>query len=87
MKLTINHNGFHGQSCITLRLAGKPGDVVELSESQIRKLETHPCGMTDCRCGESMIRACSDWGQSEAPKMMLIPESGEINLRGNYPQQ
>jgi hypothetical protein len=84
--LKINHNGFHGFSTIALRLSGNPGEIVKLSESQIRKLKTYPCGMSDCRCGESMVRACLEWGQSQAPEMILIPVSREINLRGNYPQ-
>jgi hypothetical protein len=89
MKITINHNGFHGCTICTLNLAGKPGERIELTCSQIKKLSRAACGMSDCKCGESLLAACEELGPWEdAPREFIrIPASGnEINVRGNYPQ-
>jgi hypothetical protein len=87
MKITINHNGFHGHTSAVLNVPGKPGDKVILTPHQIRKLRVIPCGCDSCSCGESMLRALSDYGQRFDPCKLTIPASGEINIRGNYPQQ
>lgn len=90
MKITINHNGFHGWNARTVDVIGKPGDIVELSASQVRRLRNAACGCRDCKCGESLLAACEEDPQmSFSPKYFLrIPTSGsEINVTGNYPQR
>jgi len=80
----IEHTGFHGFSSLTLRLAGKPGDVVTLSSGQAQRLRTAACGMEDCACGESMIGACLD-GHPDKPLRLRIPTEAEaIELVGKY---
>ena len=87
-KLTITHNGFHGYSSKTIVVDGKPGEEVELTDSQIKKLSRAACGCSDCTCGETLLKALSDWGMSEHPRMIEIPEEGtEIEIDGNYPQR
>lgn len=86
MKIIITHDGFHGTSTLALKVNGKPGEIVTLSETQVQKLGKACCGMRDCKCGESMIKALSDWQESPTPNHLIVPESGEIELRGNYPQ-
>lgn len=90
MKLTITHNGFHGYTSSTLVLNGKPGEQIQLSSSQVRKLKRAACGMSDCKCGESLLDACyvpEPWKDSPAV-FIDIPESGnEIKIKGNYPQR
>lgn len=89
-KLTINYNGFHGYTSCSIVVDGNPGDRVQLSTSQVKKLKRKACGMSDCRCGESMLKACEQpepWNP-ESPVFLSIPEAGtEINVRGNYPQR
>jgi hypothetical protein len=88
MKLTINYNGFHGYTSATILVNGKPGEVVELSDSQTRKLAGAACGYSGCQCGENMLKTCEDWMQSENPRSLRIPEDGnEIGVNGNYPQR
>ena len=89
MKLTINHNGFHGYTSRTISLSGKPGELVTLSESQTKKLSRAGCGCADCTCGESLLAACEpmESGGPSEPRRIRIPADGfEINVRGNYPQ-
>ena len=84
----ITHNGFHGHTTVALIVSGKPGENVELTDSQIKKLSLAACGSSTCKCGETLIKACSDWGMTEHPCMIEIPEAGtEIEITGNYPQQ
>ncbi len=85
--ITIRHNGFHGITTKTIRVWGKPGDTAILSPAQIKKLDRAACGMSDCRCGETMLKALSDWGFAQEPCKIEIPKGGEIKIRGNYPQQ
>lgn len=89
MKLTINHNGFHGYTRVTLLVKGLPGSRVELTPSQIKRLERAGCGMRDCSCGESVLGALG-WrtGLSDGEDPFLeIPEgSKEINVVGHYLQ-
>ena len=88
MKLTITHDGFHGETSCTILVCGQPGETVVLSAGQIKKLSRAACGMSDCRCGETMLKALSDYGVSQEPCLFVIPEDGnEIQLRGSYPQQ
>jgi hypothetical protein len=89
-KISITHNGFHGYTTRSLTVIGNPGDRVELSPAQIKKLSRAACGMSDCRCGESMLAACEQpepWNP-EAPVYLTIPETGtEIEVSGNYPRR
>ncbi len=89
-KLTITHNGFHGYISCSIIVSGNPGDRVELSPAQIKKLSRAACGMSDCRCGESMIAACyrpEPWNP-EGRTFLTIPETGtEIEVSGNYHQR
>lgn len=90
MKVTITHNGFHGLNARTINVEGQRGDVVELTESQVKRLKNVACGMSDCRCGESMLAACEDEPRmSFAPRFFIrIPANGaDINVTGNYPQR
>ena len=87
-KLTITHNGFHGYTTRSIVVEGNPGEEVELTDSQIRKLSRAACGCSDCKCGETLLKACSDWGLAYEPRMIQIPEEGtEIEIDGNYPQR
>ena len=89
MKITINHNGFHGYTSRTISLSGKPGELVTLSESQAKKLNRAGCGHSDCTCGESLLAACEPIETSDPsePRQIHIPTEGcEINVRGNYPR-
>lgn len=87
-KITITHNGFHGYTSRALVVDGKPGEKVELSDSQIKKLSRGACGSSDCRCGETMLKALSDYGMAYEPRYLTIPEVGtEIEINGNYPQR
>ena len=90
MRITIRHNGFHGYTDRTLNVDGKPGDVVELTASQVRRLKSAACGSSDCQCGESMLAACEEEPRmSFEPRYFLaIPDEGcEISVDGNYPQR
>lgn len=88
-KITINHNGFHGYNARSIVVDGKPGERVELSCSQVKKLERAGCGCSDCKCGESLLAACEipePW-MPDSPVFLTIPTEGnEISVRGNYPQ-
>lgn len=90
MKITINHNGFHGRTSRTIEVAGNAGDRVRLSESQAKKLSRAGCGSLDCKCGESMLGALmkqvDEYWTPGRPAIIILPAEGEINLRGNYPQ-
>lgn len=89
MRITINHNGFHGYASRTILLSGKPGELVTLSESQTKKLGRAGCGCADCTCGESLLTACEppETGDPSEPRRIRIPANGrEINVLGNYPQ-
>ena len=89
MKITIKHNGFHGWTSHSLIVDGKPGDRVQLTESQVRRLSGKACGMVSCKCGESLLAACDipePWNAA-SPVFLTIPESGEICVNGNYPQR
>jgi hypothetical protein len=89
MKITINHNGFHGYTSRAIVVSGKPGERVELTPSQIKKLARAACGCHDCSCGESLLKCCDpNYDTFEnGPRFILIPTIGnEINVRGNYPQ-
>lgn len=89
-KLTINHNGFHGYTSCSLVVDGNPGDRVQLSDSQVKKLKRKTCGCSDCTCGESLLAACEipePW-INDSPVFLTIPEDGtEIEVSGNYPQR
>lgn len=86
MKLTITHNGFHGSTSSSIIVDGNPGDNVELSRSQIKKLDRTACGISECECGESLLVAC-DATSPFGPAFIAIPEEGtEINVNGKYPQ-
>ena len=85
-KLTINHNGFHGYTARSIIVSGNPGDRVELSPAQIKKLSRAACGMSDCRCGESLIPFQPEPWTDRA--FITIPSDGtEIEVSGNYPQR
>lgn len=88
-KLTITHNGFHGYTSASLVVEGNPGDRVELSPAQIKKLKRKACGCSDCKCGESLLAACAipePW-RNDSPVYLIIPVDGtDIDVRGNYPQ-
>jgi len=89
MRLTINHNGFHGFTRRSIVVSGKPGDRVQLSPSQVKRLARVACGMNDCCCGESLLDACI-WEHLdfEDPVYLDIPATGtEIKVRGHYPQR
>jgi len=87
-KLTITHNGFHGYSAKTIVVDGKPGEKVELTDSQIKKLSRVACGSSSCTCGETLFKALSDWGISYDPRTIEIPKNGtEIKINGNYPHR
>lgn len=90
-KLTITHNGFHGYTIESIVLPGNPGDKVELSRSQIKKLARAACGMSDCRCGESILNSdifedSKPW-ERNSPIFITIPIESEIEISGNYPQR
>lgn len=89
-KLTISHNGFHGRTTRSIVVIGIPGQRVELSRSQIKKLSRAACGSSDCRCGESMLAGLEQlepWNP-EGPVYVTIPENGtEIAVDGHYPQR
>lgn len=90
MKITIKHNGFHGWSIRAINVKGQPGDVVELTESQVNRLKNAACGVSDCRCGESMLAVCEEGPRiSFEPRFFIrIPADGaEIRIAGNYPQR
>lgn len=90
MKITINHNGFHGYTSRAISLDGRPGEIVTLTESQTKKLARAACGCADCTCGESLLAACEpmETGDPREPRKIRIPSVGcEINVRGNYPQR
>lgn len=85
MKLTITHNGFHGETRIKIIVDGKPGDIIDLTDSQVKRLSRAACGVADCQCGETMLRACYDWDYNYEPRLLQIPESGDkINVTGRY---
>jgi hypothetical protein len=85
-KLTINHNGFHGYTTRLIIVSGNPGDRVELSQAQIKKLSRAACSSSDCRCGESMIPFQPEPWTDRA--FLTIPEIGKaIDVSGNYPQR
>lgn len=91
-KITINHSGFHGRSSRNIVVDGAPGDRVELTASQIRKLSRAACGMADCTCGETLLGACEireiQDGAHWYPTIrawITIPDDGEkIDLNGQY---
>lgn len=89
MKITINHNGFHGHTTRAIIVDGKPGQRAELTQSQIKKLARAACGMSDCNCGESLLKAFElkePW-MSDSPTFFTIPDCGaEMEVKGNYPQ-
>ena len=86
MKLTITHNGFHGYTTLSIIVTGKPGETIELTDSQIKRLSRAACGSSACKCGETLLKACSDYGMVSEPRMIQIPEDGaEIEINGNYP--
>ena len=94
MKITITHNGFHGYTSRTVELSGEPGERVELTASQIKKLSRAGCGMSDCTCGESILGALlrrdgEFYDPMHSPRAFIsIPEEGsEIRINGNYPQR
>ena len=90
MKVTINHNGFHGWNARTINVDGRPGDVVELTESQVKRLKNAACGGSDCKCGESLLAACEEEPRmSHEPRFFIrIPADGsDITVTGNYPQR
>ena len=89
MRIRINHNGFHGRCSATVIVAGAPGEAVELSASQVRRLRNLACGIKSCECGESLLAACEDeTSMSGEPRYFLrIPREGDvIHVSGNYPQ-
>ncbi len=88
MKITINHNGFHGLTSRTISVHGWYGDLVCLSDSQVRKLARAACGSSTCKCGESLLIACEYFGDPKhtAVYFKIPAEGNEINVRGNYPQ-
>ena len=89
-KLTINYTGFHGFDARSIVVDGNPGDRVQLTPSQVKKLRRAGCGLADCKCGESMLKVAEiaePW-RDDCPAYITIPESGtEIEVRGNYPQR
>lgn len=89
-KITIINNGFHGYTTRSIVVDGKPGEEVELTDSQIKKLERAACGVKGCMCGESLIPRQKDawnWMPGD-PLFIKIPEIGtEIEINGNYPQR
>lgn len=89
MRVIITHNGFHGTSTLRLNLKGQPGDTVELSTAQVERLNSEPCGMDECSCGESMIDATNEgfYGQPDDKFTITIPQGGTIGRTGNYPQR
>ena len=88
MKIKINHNGFHGYTHLTINLKGKAGDVVELTKIQRKRLGDAACGIRECRCGETLLRACLDFPNYPGdPLHIKIPTSGEIDLEGYYPRR
>jgi len=89
MKITINHNGFHGYTSRTLLLKGAAGERVELTCSQVKKLERAACGISACKCGETLFAACEipePWLEAAAVFLVIPTTGNEINVRGNYPQ-
>jgi hypothetical protein len=89
MTITIKHNGFHGRTSRTIRVAGKPGDTVELTPSQVRRLRGAACGCSACTCGESMLSACDPESRCgyDPQYIIKIPASGVVEVDGNYPQR
>lgn len=94
MKITINHNGFHGHTARTIKVTGKPGERVELTPSQTKKLARAGCGLSECKCGESILDALlriegDFYDPIHNPRAYVsVPENGdEIQLTGNYPQR
>lgn len=77
-----DHNGFHGHITICLRVpaSASGGDEVEVSRATAKRLNNLVCGMSDCRCGESVAHEDYETGRC----MVRLPD-GE-SVRGNYPQ-
>lgn len=86
MKIKISHNGFHGHTSAIIQVNGRPGDRVRLTPSQVARLKPMACGCSDCKCGESLLAACEDEARIDGEYWLHIPESGEIEVQGNYPQ-
>ena len=88
-KVTISHDGFHGQTQRSITVEGKPGDVVQLSPSQVKKLERAACGINGCKCGESLLHLldrAEPWNPS-GPVTLKIPASKLIEGKGYYAQR
>ena len=91
MKIVISHDGFHGCTSRTIDVSAQPGERVQLSESQVKKLARAGCGMSDCTCGESILTALmrredSNWFPGELAFVTMPASGSEISVRGNYPQ-
>ena len=88
MKVKIEHSGFHGHTTCNLNVPGTPGEQIELTRHQINRLITIPCGISDCRCGETMIAACDkviEGAKGISRAWITLPELGEtIELGGFY---
>jgi hypothetical protein len=89
MKYKITHNGFHGFTSTALVIDGKPGEQVQLSASQAKKLGRAACGMTDCKCGESILNGREFFcDHTKDVFFITLPESGnQISIKGNYAQR
>ena len=62
MKITVEHNGFHGLTKMYLSFPhAKPGETVPVSLSQFEKLVKEPCGISDCSCGEGSGHILDNW--------------------------
>lgn len=94
MKLTINHNGFHGRNSATIVVpdTAKPGDIVELSASVCNRLAKVACGVSSCLCGEGFEITGTRYMEDGTPRQsrkdvgyFQIPAEGR-EVRGNYPQ-
>jgi hypothetical protein len=99
MKLTINHNGFHGRNHATVHVTDQDyrdrDDIAgyEITRRQAVRANRRVCGGGDCRCGEHIatyIGGHADTWIIEADRITQ-PEgravtSATIEMRGNYPQ-
>lgn len=62
-------NNFHNSSPIRVRVADAPlvdpvssGDMYEISARQARRIASHFCGITDCRCPHGAVAELDEAG-------------------------
>jgi len=95
MKITINHNGYHGWHRVGI--TGEPEELskagsyrVIVSARTARRVNNTVCGHADCQCGEAIASIPDDLRDTDCTDQAVYYPSeddgktGEIS--GNYPQ-